>query len=176
VKINEKKGVKSAMMHSVFWQGIGFLLVGILPGIFALIGFFFVGIGLYGAMTLFNAAFGEVCDEDEVKTGTRREAAIFGTNAFITKWAESLAGIFLAAMLLLFLYQEPISGVQQTQSDYTILGIKIAMGVVPAAVSFLALLIFKSSPLEGEYLQEIKTTISKMHDEKRAKLKELRSK
>ena len=175
IKINEKKGVKSAMLHSVFWQGVGYLLVGVLPGVFALCGFFFVGIGLFGGMALFNAAFGEVCDEDEMKTGTRREAAIFGTNAFITKWAESLGGIFLAAMLLLFLYQEPIGGVQQQQSDYTILGIKLAMGIVPAVVSFLAFLIFRKSPLEGEYLKEIKTTIAKMHEEKREKLKQIKS-
>jgi len=176
VKINEKKGVKRAMMHSLFWQGIGYLIIGIIPGILSLIGFFFVGVGLYGVMTLYNAAYGDVCDEDEIKTGSRREAAIFGVNAFITKWAESLSGIFIAAMLLLFLYQEPISGMQQPQSDFTIIGIKITMGVVPALVSFLAMLIYKFSPLEGEYLFEIKAKIAKMHEEKRAKLMEIKSK
>ena len=127
-------------------------------------------------MTLYNAAYGDVCDEDEIKTGIRREAAIFGVNAFITKWAESLSGIFIAAMLLLFLYQEPIGGMQQPQSDFTIIGIKITMGVVPAFVSFLAMLIYKFSPLEGEYLSEIKAKITKMHEEKRAKLMEIKSK
>lgn len=170
IRINEKKGVKAAMMHSIFWQGVGFLLIGILPGILSVIGFFFVGIGLFGAMSLFNAAFGEVVDEDEVKTGERREASIFGLNALVTKPAESLAAVFVALILLLFLYQEPIGGVQQTQSDYTIIGIKIAMGIVPAVVSFLALIIIKFSPLHGEYLREIKTKITEIHKEKREKL------
>jgi GPH family glycoside/pentoside/hexuronide:cation symporter len=170
-KINEKKGVKTAMIHSIFWQGVGFLLVGLVPGIWCVIGFFFFGISVFGALTLFNAAFGEVCDEDELKTGTRREAAIFGTNALITKPAESLAAVFIALMLLLFLYQEPISGVQQTQSDFTVLGIRIAMGIVPAIVAFLALLIFSFSPLHGENLKEIKENLNAKHEEKKQKLK-----
>ena len=169
-KINEKKGVKAAMMHSIFWQGVGFLLVGILPGILCVIGFFFFGISVFGALTLFNAAFGEVCDEDELKTGTRREAAIFGTNAFFTKPAESLAAAFIALMLLMFLYQQPIGGVQQPQSDLTILGIKIAMGIVPAIFSFIAILIYQFSPLHGTYLKEINEKLDVIHEEKRKKL------
>jgi GPH family glycoside/pentoside/hexuronide:cation symporter len=171
VRINNKKGVKSAMLHSIFWQCIGFLLIGILPGILSVIGFFFVGIGIYGAMTLFNVAFGQVADEDEVKTGKRREAAIFGINALITKPAESLGNAFIAFMLLLFLYQEPIGGIQQPQSDLTILGIRLVMGVVPAIVLVIAFLIFKMSPLHGEYLKEINTKMSAMHAEKREKLR-----
>jgi GPH family glycoside/pentoside/hexuronide:cation symporter len=171
VRINDKKGVKTAMLHSILWQGIGFLLIGILPGILSVIGFFFVGIGIFGAMTLFNAAFGEVADEDEVKTGTRREAAIFGINALITKPAESLGNALIALMLLIFLYQEPIGGTQQPQSDFTILGIKIAMGIIPGIVCFLAFLIFRMSPLHGDYLKEVKTKMSQMHQEKKEKLR-----
>ncbi len=170
VKVNDKKGVKTALIRALFFHGIGFLLVGLLPGLFALIGFFFVGMGFYGAMTLFNAAFGEVADEDEVKTGTRREAAIFGINALITKPAQSIAGTFIALILILFLYQAPIGGVQQLQSDFTILGIRIAMGIVPGLVCFLAILILKKSPLHGEYLKEIKTKMAIMHKEKKQKL------
>ena len=170
-KINEKKGVKAAMMHSIFWQGVGFLIVGLVPGIWCVIGFFFFGISVFGALTLFNAAFGEVCDEDELKTGTRREASIFGTNALITKPAESLAAIFIALMLLFFLYQEPIGGVQQTQSDFTVLGIRIAMGIVSAIIAFLVILIYSFSPLHGEHLKEIKQKLNVMHEEKKQKLK-----
>ena len=169
VRINAKKGVKTAMMRSVFSQAIGFLLTGILPGIFSLIGFFFVGIGLYGAMTLFNAAYGEVADEDELKTGTRREAAIMGINALITKPAESVANALIAFFLFLFLYQEPIGGIQQSQSELTILGIRIAMGILPGLSLLLALLIFHFYPLHGQYLKEIKTKMYQVHEEKREK-------
>lgn len=173
VKVNDKKGVKTAMLRAIILHGLGFLLVGILPGIFAVVGFFLVGIGIYAAMTLFNVAFAEVIDEDEVDTGRRREAAIMGINALITKPAESIAGGFIAIMLLLFKYTEPIGEVQQPQSDLTILGIKLAMGVIPAIVAFLAAFIYNINPLYGKHLNEIKTKMYKMHEEKKEKLQEI---
>ena len=173
VKVNEEKGVKTAMLRAIILHGLGFLLVGILPGIFAVVGFFLVGIGIYAAMTLFNVAFAEVIDEDEVDTGRRREAAIMGINALITKPAESLAGGFIAIMLLLFKYTEPIGEVQQPQSDLTILGIKLAMGVIPAIVAFLAVFIYNMNPLYGKHLNEIKTKMYKMHEEKKKKFQEI---
>ncbi len=173
VKVNEKKGVKTAMLRAIILHGLGFLLVGILPGIIAVIGFFFVGVGIYAAMTLFNVAFADVIDEDEVDTGRRREAAIMGINALVTKPAESFALGFIAIMLLLFKYTEPIMGEQQPQSDLTILGIKLAMGVIPAIIAFLAAFVYSMNPLYGKHLEEIKTKMYKMHDEKKEKLQEI---
>jgi GPH family glycoside/pentoside/hexuronide:cation symporter len=172
VKVNEKKGVKTAMLRAIILHGLGFLLVGILPGIIAVIGFFFVGVGIYAAMTLFNVAFADVIDEDEVDTGRRREAAIMGINALVTKPAESFALGFIAIMLLLFKYTEPIGEVQQPQSDLTILGIKLAMGVIPAIIAFLAAFVYSMNPLYGKHLEEIKTKMFKMHEEKKEKLPE----
>ncbi|MHA1660633.1 MAG: MFS transporter [Promethearchaeota archaeon] len=169
LKVNEKKGVKTALIYSIFSQGVGFILIGVLPGILAIIGFFFVGIGLYGTMTLFNVAYGQVIDEDEVKTGKRREAAVMGINALITKPAQSVAGAFIAFILLVFLYQEPIGGIQQPQAPITLLGIKIAMGIIPGLISLLGILIFKMYPLHGEYLKKINTKMYEMHDEKMEK-------
>ena len=171
LKINKIKGLKVALIRSLISLGIGLILVGTLPGLAALAGMFFVGIGFLGAMTLVNTAFGEIADEDEVNTGTRREAAIFGINAFITKPAQSVAGVFIALILLLFAYQEPINGIQQAQSDFTIFGLKLAIGIIPGLVVLCGALIFKFYPLHGKYLADIKTTMHRMHDEKKEKFK-----
>ncbi len=168
-KINRKKGVKSAMIQAIILSGIGYFLVGILPGIFSVLGFFLVGVGIYGSMTLFNVAYGDVMDEDEVDTGRRREAAIMGMNALITKPAESVAIGFITLILFFFQYQAPIGGIQQVQSDFTILGIKLAMGIIPAIVSFLAAFIFSFNPLHGDHLKEIKAKMAVMHLEKKEK-------
>ncbi|MFX1273824.1 MAG: MFS transporter [Promethearchaeota archaeon] len=170
VKINKKKGVKTAMVNSIILHGIGYFLVGVLPGVLAVIGFFFVGVGIYASMTLFNVAFADVIDEDEVDTGTRREAAIMGINALITKPAESVAGVFISLMLLFFNYQEPIDGVQLQQLPITIFGIKLAIGIIPAIVAFLAALAYSLNPLYGDYLKEIKIKMYQMHVEKKEKL------
>ncbi|MHA1436838.1 MAG: MFS transporter [Promethearchaeota archaeon] len=171
LKINALKGLKNALIRSLFLLGIGLILVGALPGLFSLFGFFIVGIGLFGVMALVNAAFGDVADEDEVKTSSRREAAIFGVNAFITKPAQSVAGAFIALMLLLFHYKEPTSHGQSYQSDITIIGLKLAIGIIPGLVVIGAILIYKMSPLEGEYLKQIKDTIKIMHEKKREQYK-----
>ncbi len=169
-KINKKKGVKPAMINSIILFGIGFLLVGILPDIFGILGFFFVGVGVYGSMTLFNVAYGEVMDEDEVDTGIRREGAIMGMNALITKPAEGIGGAFVSLMLLLFLFQEPIGEIQQIQSGFTIFGIKLAIGIIPGLIAFLAALIFTLYPLHGDYLKTIKIKMFEMHEEKKEKM------
>ena len=169
MRVNEKKGLKSALLQSIIFLGSGLIIAGIMPGLFAGVGFYILGIGLFGALSLINTAFGEIADEDEVKTGTRREAAIFGVNAFITKPAQSIAGAFIAAMLVLFSFLKPINGIQQSQSASTIFGIKLAIGIIPGIVILGSAFIFSKYPLYGEYLSEIKTKMYKMHEEKREK-------
>jgi GPH family glycoside/pentoside/hexuronide:cation symporter len=169
IRVNEKNGLKSALLQSIIFLGSGLIIAGIMPGLFAGVGFYVIGIGLFGALSLINTAFGEVADDDEVKTGIRREAAIFGANAFITKPAQSVAGAFIAVMLVSFSFVKPINGIQQSQSDFTIFGIKLAIGIIPGIVILGAALIFSKYPLYGKYLSEIKAKMYKMHEEKREK-------
>ena len=49
------------------------------------------GFGLSGPQTLTNLLFAQVADEDELRSGVRREGAFFGVNALITKPAQSIA-------------------------------------------------------------------------------------
>ncbi len=169
LKIDAKMGLKTALLRSILFLGIGLILLGALPDLLSLIGIFVMGIGFAGVMTLMNTAFGEVADEDEVKTGVRREAAIFGTNSLITKPAQSVAGAFIALMLVFFGYQAPIGGVPQQQTDFTVLGLKLAIGIIPGLVILAAGLIFLLYPLHGSYLTEIKTKMNSMHAEKKKK-------
>jgi len=169
LRLDEKRGLKTAILVTLFLLGTGLIVVGVLPGLISIGAMFIVGIGFFGAMTLMNTAFGEVADDDEVKTGKRREAAIFGMNAFITKPAQSVAGIFIALILLLFNYQEPINGVQQQQSDFTVLGLKLGISIIPGLIVLGAFLIFTLYPLHGSELQVMKQKIRIMHHEKKEK-------
>ncbi len=174
LKINAKKGLKPALSESLILTGVGLILIGILPGIFALCGFFLFGFGLFGIVGLINTAYGAVADEDEVKNGTRREAAIFGIDALITKPAQSIAGIFIAFILILFRYQEPIGGVQQSQSDFTLLGFRLAMGLIPGIIILICALVFRMYPLHGDYLERIQSKMYQMHKEKSEKYEALK--
>jgi len=174
LKVNAKKGLKPALSRSLIFVGIGLILIGILPGISALCGFFLFGFGLFGVVGLINTAYGAVADEDEVKNGNRREAAIFGIDALITKPAQSMAGIFIAFILIIFRYQEPINGVQQSQSGFTIIGFRLAMGVIPGIIMLICALIFRIYPLQGKYLDDIQSRMYQMHEEKYEKYEALK--
>jgi GPH family glycoside/pentoside/hexuronide:cation symporter len=174
LKINAKKGLKPALTWALIITGVGLILIGIIPGIFALCGFFLFGFGLFGIVGLINTAYGAVADEDEVKNGTRREAAIFGIDALITKPAQSIAGIFIAFILILFRYQEPIGGVQQSQSNLTLLGFKLAMGLIPGIIMLICALVFRMYPLHGDYLEKIQSKMYQMHEEKSEKYEALK--
>jgi len=169
LRINKSKGLKAALLRSLILSGTGLILIGVLPGIIALFGFFFFGLGLFGVMGLINTAYGAVSDEDEIKNGTRREAAIFGIDALVTKPAQSLAGVFIAFILIVFQYQEPINGIQQPQSDLTIMGFRLAIGIIPGLIILCSTLIFKMYPLHGEYMTEIVAKLREIHREKRDK-------
>ncbi len=162
----KKKGLKPAILRGLLFYAAGFFMIGLLPGIFGLLGFVVVGLGVFSSQSLVGTALADVSDEDEVITGRRREAAIYGTNALFTKPAESVGTSFIAFMLLAFHYQEPIGGVQQVQSSLAILGLLITLGIIPGIVAVLAFLVFRLFPLKGEYLKEIKTKMNEMHEEK----------
>ena len=169
INLNKKKGLKITMMRSLLSLGFGLILIGVLPGIISIIGFFLTGFGFFGALSLITTIFGHIADEDEVKTGIRREAAIFGANAFVTKPAQSVAGGFTALMLLFFQYQEPIGGARQVQSDFTIFGLRLTIGIIPGIIILLGALLFSFFPIYGKYYEEIKTKMKEIQKQRKEK-------
>ncbi|MHA1370114.1 MAG: MFS transporter [Promethearchaeota archaeon] len=173
LRVNKNLGLKSALLRALLFLGISLLLIGLLPGVFSLLGFFLFGFGLFGVMALVNTAFGAVADEDEVRHGSRREATIFGISSLISKPAQSLAGVFISFMLIIFRYREPIDGIQQEQAPLMILGFRIAIGIVPAIIILSSALVFKFYPLYGVYLARIKEKMYELHDLKKRKFEEM---
>ena len=84
-------GVVRAQQVLLVIAGVGLIAVAfvpesLIPACIALAGF-----GLSGPQTLTNVLFAQVADEDELRSGSRREGAFFGVNALITKPAQSIA-------------------------------------------------------------------------------------
>ena len=136
------------------------------------------GFGLAGPQTLTNVLFAQVADEDETRSGVRREGAFFGINALITKPAQSLA-IALSPFILEathFITREQNSGLPfLNQPENAILGIKIIAGLVPGIAMALGAIILIWYPLRGQYLQEVQTKVLILHAQKREQLKQLYS-
>ncbi|MHA1521006.1 MAG: MFS transporter [Promethearchaeota archaeon] len=136
---------------------------------------FIAGFGLSGPQVLTNVLFAQVTDEDEIKSGVRREAMFFGVNALITKPAQSLATGIVAGILAWasFISIDDNGGViQLDQNDNVYLGIRIFIGLIPGVALLLGAFILFLYPLKGDYLKEIQEKVLILHDEKKARLSE----
>ncbi len=178
-KLIKKFGVVRADQLLLFIGATGLLLIIFLPPEFMYFSLALAGIGLVGPLVLTNVMWAQVCDEDEIKTGVRREAVYFGMNALITKPAQSVALSLPAIMLTLahFVPRDALGVIQpQTHPTEVDFAIRAFIGLIPAIALYIEILILQLYPLKGEYLAEIKQKILILHSEKHSKLEELEKK
>lgn len=97
-----------------------------------------VGLGLAGLLVLLDVMLSEVIDEDERRTGARREGMYFGMNGFIVRWGVSLQ----AACMGLILEASGYDAALNEQPASAAIGIRWMLSGIPAAVLLLALLFF----------------------------------
>ena len=161
-------GVVQANQIHLGFGAIFLILIPFLPNTLIYISLFIGGIGLAGPLVLTNVLYGQVADEDEIKSGVRREAAFFGTNAMLTKPAQSVAIAIGPWLLSLagFLTEEI------SQPNTAIFMIKIIIGLIPGIAMIIGVILLVFYPLKGDYLKEIQEKVLQMHAEKHAKLRE----
>jgi GPH family glycoside/pentoside/hexuronide:cation symporter len=97
--LRARLGVVGAQQLLLLTAGAGLLLIMVAPPPLIAACLALAGLGLAGPQTLTNVLFAEVIDEDEIRSGVRREGAFFGINALVTKPAQSIA-IALAPFIL----------------------------------------------------------------------------
>lgn len=158
------------VISGVSLVAVGFAPLQLIPLFIALAGF-----GLAGPQTLTNILFAQVADEDELKTGTRREGAFFGVNALITKPAQSVA-LWLTAFILeqsnFVTRAANLGEIYLDQLPEVIFGIKAFTGIIPGVACLLGALLLVWYPLRGDYLQEIKQKILVLHEDKKRRFDE----
>ena len=171
--LRKKLGVVGAQQLLLFIAGVGLLLISLVPNPFILVCLAMAGFGLSGPQTLTNVLFGQVADEDELRSGVRREGAFFGVNALITKPAQSVALALIPFVLekTAFVTREANEGQAfLSQPGSAIFGIKSLMGLIPGAALILGAFLLFWCPLRGRYLEQVKEKVLAMHAEKQAKL------
>jgi len=137
---------------------------------------FIAGFGLSGPQVLTNVLFAEVADEDELKSGVRREASFFGVNALITKPAQSVALALVPWILELthFVTREMNYGQPYlNQPMEAIMGIKLFLGIIPGIALIVGAIILIWFPLKNDPLKQQEIKILDLHAEKKAKLDSL---
>lgn len=154
----------------------GLLAIMIVPTDFIPVCLALAGFGLAGPQTLTNVLFAQVADEDETRSGVRREGAFFGTNALFTKPAQSVA-IALSPFILEathFVTREQNGGLPfLNQPENAIFGIKVFAGLIPGIAMVLGAIILIWYPLRGHYLEEIQAKVLVMHAQKHEQLEQL---
>ena len=122
--------------------------------------------GLSGSLLLPDVVISDVIDEDEVKTGVRREGMYFGINALFIRIVIVLQAIIIGGVLSLTGYVPDLI----PQSSSVEFGIRALMSIIPLIVLLLSLIFVKEYLLDGEYLKQIKLELEKLHKRKRARL------
>ncbi len=156
--------------------GVGLVSLAFMPVNLIPLSLIVTGLGFSGQQTITYNILAQVIDEDEVRTGKRREGAFYGANALITKPAQSLA-LFLTSLILEssgFITRAMNDGeIFLTQSNAALFGIRAIVGLIPGLAMLVGAGLLFFFPLKGERLKALKAKILVMHAEKAAKLAEM---
>lgn len=130
--------------------GLGFLIAPniIVAAIVAAV----AGIGVSGIMIMPNMLYAEIIDDDQLRTGVRREGAFYGMNALVMRLSVVAQG-FISALVL-----DKSGYVAQAaqQSESAVWGIRILMGLVPLIFIALAAVVLIFYPIDKKRLSEIR--------------------
>ena len=169
----KKVGLLTSQIVYMVICGIGLLTIGFVPVSLIPVSLIVSGLGLSGQQSITYNILGLVIDDDEVRTGTRREGSFFGANALLTKPAQSLA-LFLTALILErggFITRAVNDGqILLNQPATAIFGIRAIVGLIPGVAMLIGAAIILFFPIKGQQLIELKEKILVMHAEKKAAL------
>jgi GPH family glycoside/pentoside/hexuronide:cation symporter len=170
-QIRRRMGALGALQLYLILGGLGLLSVMIMPAAFLPISYMLVGFGMAGPEALTYLLFAQVIDEDELRSGQRREGAFFGTNALLTKPAQSLA-IAIPPFILEatgFVTREANGGlIFLNQGESALTGIRIFAGLIPGIAFLAGAAILLTYPIKGSRLKEQEEKILALHQKKEA--------
>ncbi|MCL4426468.1 MAG: MFS transporter [Firmicutes bacterium] len=161
-----KAGALKAFIFSTLLFGVSlvpFLFVSSFLGGLIVAGL--MGLGLAGLILLMDIMLSDVIDEDELKTGTRREGMYFGTNGFMVRLGISLQALVMTTVLKVSGY-DPNLAVQPASA---IAGLRFLMTAVPLVALIISVLVLRYYPLHGPRLEEVRAAVARLHEEKAAR-------
>jgi GPH family glycoside/pentoside/hexuronide:cation symporter len=166
-KIALRIGSKRTYIVSVTIFTAALLLISVIHALPHIVGVAFVmGAGLAGYMTVMRVMAADVIDEDEVKTGLRREGSFFGVLGAMSKLAIAISGAASGLVL------STIIGYVPGQPEPAFMGMGIRIGMAGFGFVFwLAMMIaLRFYPLTKEKVAEIETKLKESHAEKAIEL------
>jgi glycoside/pentoside/hexuronide:cation symporter, GPH family len=137
---------------------LGIVPMGFSPNItFTYAAAIILGIGLGGLVLIGDVIMTEVVDEDEVKTGHQRAGMYFGMSGFLI----TLSGLLVSSVFGLMMPAFGYDTLLDVQPASVVLGFRIFL-TIPTTLGFLlAIFLLWLYPLHGDYLKQIKETLSR---------------
>jgi GPH family glycoside/pentoside/hexuronide:cation symporter len=157
LKLNEKSGIRKILMINTVIGMIGLLLLLILNSSWyfvLIIAYFLVQLAINIHWMLLTTMVGDITDEDELKTGLRREGMFYGITAVIYSPAQSVIIGLFTLILTIFNYDNDIGAISQTPE--AILGIRLGIGLIPLIFLVIGFIMLYFYPLHGVKYQELK--------------------
>jgi GPH family glycoside/pentoside/hexuronide:cation symporter len=130
----------------------------------AFIIFFLVGIGLAGSLYIIDIIIADIVDEDEVKTGTRREGGYYGVNIFFQRFATVFVFLIIGPVFLIANWSEFDPNIIP---DFELRSLMVLYPVIALVIAIVAIYFY---PLDGKYLKQIKEQRDQIHQEKKSKI------
>ncbi|KPV64358.1 MAG: glucuronide transporter [Candidatus Bathyarchaeota archaeon BA1] len=126
----------------------------------------FYGFANSGVTLVREILMPDVIDEDQIKTGFRREGIYLGVGTFVDRFALALTG---ASTVLVFSLTGFVPGVPQP--SHVILGMRLATAMILIVALLGFLVSMKYYPLGAEKVVEIRRMLEKLHGERAERLK-----
>jgi len=159
-RLTVRWGARKAMIVAASLYGLGltpFLFVNsFLGGVLTTL---LLAVGLSGLMILFDILIAEVVDEDELRTGIRREGMHFGVNGFMVRLGISLQAIIVSQVLSRTGYSADLA----VQPASAIAGLRALVTVVPWIALVIAIVSIYFYPLHGARLAEVQRRVAAKH-------------
>ncbi|MFO8019673.1 MAG: MFS transporter [Promethearchaeia archaeon] len=164
-KVTIKFGVRIGhilAMLSLIITLIPFMFISTFMG--AIFAYALTGLGLAGALFFRAVTISAIIDEDELKTGVRREGGYMGINALVIRLAT--IGIILTINLVFNSVGWKVF-VPEDITENTIFGLRALMCIFPSIFLGIGILSMLGFPITKERYFEIKEKIDKLHEQKK---------
>lgn len=135
---------------------IPFYFFGTEDKLLAVIAMFFVGIGLAGAMYYVDIILGRIIDEDELKTGHRRQGSFYGVNSLINRYSTILVVLVIGLVLHGYGFADYLLGIQNSSNIENLRqGLRVLMSIANILGILGVIILLLLFPLHGERWKKV---------------------
>lgn len=145
-----------------FWIVVQIALFFVQPGqtTLVLVLAILAGIGVSLAFLIPWSLLPDVIDDDELKTGQRREGVFYGFFVFLQKLGIAI-GLFVQGQVLEWAgYLPAVDGIVPTQPDSALFAVRVLTSVVPIVFLLLSLIAVAKNPITEAKLKEIQASLA----------------